>query len=259
MVHKKDLFIKEIVPQYFNQTRYKSFQRQLSLYGFQRVTVGANKGLRHHDKLRRGREDLVRQMKPVGYKPRGIVKTPTATMVIVASPVASSSTPAMTPQDGEVLPTVISSSSLDKQRPHQQEVIHYQHHQQHRLITPVISEGEESSGEHDDRHQGLFAGQSFYLMAPTQEVLQEFLPAPTLTAGTTTTAAASSSSITDPLLKRAWEIGFNSAMSSLKNKNTASTAASAPCPLAPSPSLLLDDCYDALDFLAVDVTLTRNE
>eukprot|EP00533_Pseudo-nitzschia_delicatissima_P015168 CAMPEP_0197261970 /NCGR_PEP_ID=MMETSP1432-20130617/256_1 /TAXON_ID=44447 /ORGANISM="Pseudo-nitzschia delicatissima, Strain UNC1205" /LENGTH=460 /DNA_ID=CAMNT_0042726267 /DNA_START=48 /DNA_END=1430 /DNA_ORIENTATION=- len=72
MVHDKDHFTKEIVPHYFNLTKYKSFQRQLSLYGFQRVTVGPNKGLRYHEKLRKGELALVRQMKPVGYKPRNL-------------------------------------------------------------------------------------------------------------------------------------------------------------------------------------------
>lgn len=71
MVHNKERFTKEIVPKYYNQTRYKSFQRQLSLYGFQRTTTGANKGLRYHEKLRRGMKHLCREMKPVGYKPRG--------------------------------------------------------------------------------------------------------------------------------------------------------------------------------------------
>lgn len=74
MVHDKDHFTKEIVPHYFNLTKYKSFQRQLSLYGFQRVTVGQNKGLRYHDKLRKGELELVRQMKPVGYKPRNLTR-----------------------------------------------------------------------------------------------------------------------------------------------------------------------------------------
>jgi len=74
MVHDKDNFTKEIVPHYFNLTKYKSFQRQLSLYGFQRVTVGPNKGLRYHEKLRKGKIELVRQMKPVGYKPRNLTR-----------------------------------------------------------------------------------------------------------------------------------------------------------------------------------------
>merc|ERR1711862_583723 len=57
MVHDKEYFTKEIVPHYFNLTKYKSFQRQLSLYGFQRVTVGENKGLRFHNKLRKGQAE----------------------------------------------------------------------------------------------------------------------------------------------------------------------------------------------------------
>ncbi|OEU22452.1 hypothetical protein FRACYDRAFT_232609 [Fragilariopsis cylindrus CCMP1102] len=73
-VHNKDCFTKEIVPHYFNLTKYKSFQRQLSLYGFQRITVGPDKGLRFHDKLRRSQLELVKQMKPVGYKPRNTGK-----------------------------------------------------------------------------------------------------------------------------------------------------------------------------------------
>eukprot|EP00534_Pseudo-nitzschia_fraudulenta_P001862 CAMPEP_0201129996 /NCGR_PEP_ID=MMETSP0850-20130426/38526_1 /ASSEMBLY_ACC=CAM_ASM_000622 /TAXON_ID=183588 /ORGANISM="Pseudo-nitzschia fraudulenta, Strain WWA7" /LENGTH=492 /DNA_ID=CAMNT_0047399621 /DNA_START=222 /DNA_END=1700 /DNA_ORIENTATION=+ len=74
MVHDKDHFTKEIVPHYFNLTKYKSFQRQLSLYGFQRVTGGCKKGLRYHEKLRKGELELVRQMKPVGYKPRNLAR-----------------------------------------------------------------------------------------------------------------------------------------------------------------------------------------
>lgn len=72
MVHNKDLFTNQIIPLYFNQTKYKSFQRQLSLYGFQRITGGKTKGLRYHDKLRRGCRSLCREMKPVGYKPRNV-------------------------------------------------------------------------------------------------------------------------------------------------------------------------------------------
>ena len=34
--------------------------------------MGPNKGLRYHEKLRKGELELVRQMKPVGYKPRNL-------------------------------------------------------------------------------------------------------------------------------------------------------------------------------------------
>lgn len=179
MVHKKDLFIHQIVPQYFNQTRYKSFQRQLSLYGFQRVTNGPNKGLRHHEKLRRGRQDLVREMKPVGYKPRGTLKIMEQTQREQSQ---QQDQTAEEPQ-GDVpmvsvvpgLPTVISSGSLDK---HHQDAVATavtaaiaQGPPAH-LITPVTSEGEESSSEdHQDEinpklEKAVFEGMSFILWLP---------------------------------------------------------------------------------------------
>ena len=78
MVHNKDKFTKDIIPLYFNQTKYKSFQRQLSLYGFERITAGKDKGLRHHAKLLRGNRQLCKEMKPIGYKPRGTLVDKTA-------------------------------------------------------------------------------------------------------------------------------------------------------------------------------------
>lgn len=43
-VHVKVEFERRIIPLYFHQTKYKSFQRQLNLYNFERITVGPNKG-----------------------------------------------------------------------------------------------------------------------------------------------------------------------------------------------------------------------
>jgi hypothetical protein len=43
-VQETDQFVNKIVPLYFKQRQYKSFQRQLHLYGFQRVSEGHEKG-----------------------------------------------------------------------------------------------------------------------------------------------------------------------------------------------------------------------
>jgi hypothetical protein len=43
----------------FNQKRYKSFLRQLQLYGFERIYNGKRRGICRHDFLVRGRPDLV--------------------------------------------------------------------------------------------------------------------------------------------------------------------------------------------------------
>ena len=69
MVHDSSAFLREIIPLYFNQTKYKSFQRQLSLYGFTRIAAGKRKGLRFHEKFVRGSHHLCKQMKPTAAKP----------------------------------------------------------------------------------------------------------------------------------------------------------------------------------------------
>jgi hypothetical protein len=48
-VHKPRQFIEEIMPKYFSTTRLSSFQRQLNLYGFRRVTEGRDKGAYFHE------------------------------------------------------------------------------------------------------------------------------------------------------------------------------------------------------------------
>ena len=47
-VHQPDEFVKKIIPLYFKQKQYKSFQRQLHLYGFLRVSDGSEKGAYYH-------------------------------------------------------------------------------------------------------------------------------------------------------------------------------------------------------------------
>ena len=61
-VHKPNLFIKDIVPVYFKQKQYKSFQRQLHLYGFQRVSQGLEKGSYFHKNFVRDNRELSLQI-----------------------------------------------------------------------------------------------------------------------------------------------------------------------------------------------------
>jgi hypothetical protein len=48
-VHDQDEFVRNILPAYLeNQTKYKSFQRQLNLWGFERILRGDWKGGYYH-------------------------------------------------------------------------------------------------------------------------------------------------------------------------------------------------------------------
>jgi hypothetical protein len=51
-------FEKTIMPKYFKQTKFKSFLRQLNIYGFQRIHHGSNKGGYAHACLIQGIPEL---------------------------------------------------------------------------------------------------------------------------------------------------------------------------------------------------------
>jgi len=57
-VHDPRRFVECVIPSAFKQKSLKSFQRQLHLYGFQRVHEGVDKGAYYHDKFRRDDRDL---------------------------------------------------------------------------------------------------------------------------------------------------------------------------------------------------------
>ena len=62
MVHKPKDFVQEVMPHFFNQTKYASFQRQLNLYGFSRLTHGPDKGAYYHNCFIRGKRHLCKGM-----------------------------------------------------------------------------------------------------------------------------------------------------------------------------------------------------
>ncbi len=217
-VHNKDRFTKEIVPIYFNQTRYKSFQRQLSLYGFERSTTGSNKGLRHHEKLRRGFKHLCRQMKPVGYKPRGQEKikekkfaesTSSTITESTASEASTSPTSVLFSQPKQGIPTVVSSDSIYKEN----------------LVPPpsflaTVNDGcvmtqstsRQSPNEITERlittdYIATFEGMPFYLMTTIPST-----PSCNSDKSTTLSPIQPPSTERDGSMKKAWDIGFAVAM-----------------------------------------------
>jgi hypothetical protein len=67
-VHDSKEFVAKVMPNYFYQTRYESFRRQLNLYGFTRVVKGPNRGIISHSYLIKSDRSLCRmfQRKPKG-------------------------------------------------------------------------------------------------------------------------------------------------------------------------------------------------
>ena len=71
-VHNSAAFVAEILPCHFKQTKYKSFQRQLNLWGFERITKGstAEKGAYYHKDFLRDEPSLCKSLsRQNGKKP----------------------------------------------------------------------------------------------------------------------------------------------------------------------------------------------
>lgn len=72
VVHNPKLFVEQVMPHYFSQSKLTSFQRQLNLYGFQRLTRdGRDSGGYYHELFLRGKPFLCEQMTRTKVKGTG--------------------------------------------------------------------------------------------------------------------------------------------------------------------------------------------
>ncbi|CAB9511386.1 Heat stress transcription factor [Seminavis robusta] len=127
LVRKPKEFTRDIMPKYFRQTKLTSFQRQLNLYGFRRITQGTDAGAYYHELFLRGRPQLclrmVRQkVKGTGHKQPADAQTEpnfyalpptTATTSTTASPaVTSVASPPSVPSLPPTSPPPCSAAAL---------------------------------------------------------------------------------------------------------------------------------------------------
>ncbi|KAL7515413.1 hypothetical protein ACHAXN_013102 [Cyclotella atomus] len=72
VVHKPKEFVSHIMPKYFKQSKMASFQRQLNLYGFNRLTSGLDKGGYYHELFLRGKVSLAYDINRMRVKGTGV-------------------------------------------------------------------------------------------------------------------------------------------------------------------------------------------
>lgn len=73
-IHKPKRFEAEVMNKFFRQSRVQSFQRQLNLYGFKRISRGPDTGGYYHELFLRGRPGLCVNMQRTRIK--GVPKQP---------------------------------------------------------------------------------------------------------------------------------------------------------------------------------------
>ena len=123
LVHDHSRFVTEVMPMFSRQTRMSSFQRQLSLYGFLRLTKkGTDHGAYYHELFLRGMPHLCRRMQRTrvkGYWVRQSSSPETepdfSSMPEVGQPAASMGAAGTVPQQlpTAVVTTVAPVSKLD--------------------------------------------------------------------------------------------------------------------------------------------------
>lgn len=67
-VHDQSRFAEIVLPKHFSQSKYRSFQRQLNHYGFERITKGPMAGFYRHSNFLRDDKDLCKSMGRVKQK-----------------------------------------------------------------------------------------------------------------------------------------------------------------------------------------------
>jgi hypothetical protein len=120
-IHNKKDFCLRVMPQWFMQTKITSFFRQLSLYGFLRITQGRDKGAYYHECFLRGKHSLAKTMlrqKVKGNKIKGLPSPETEPNFYCMPPVPElpKYIPGLSGTQINKVSTILPASSLDIQQ-----------------------------------------------------------------------------------------------------------------------------------------------
>lgn len=138
-IHEPRSFVSDIMPQYFTTNRMSSFQRQLNLYGFRRVTDGPNKGAYFHESFSRDKKHDCKHIKRKKAASKSPLQVPVGPMAAIRQQMASnlqtdlmtrlsimaagatSPPPPAAPANGALNPQIVSVMLAEQQRRQQQE------------------------------------------------------------------------------------------------------------------------------------------
>ncbi|KAL3782923.1 hypothetical protein HJC23_004902 [Cyclotella cryptica] len=79
VIHQSEVLATEVLPRFFNQTKFLSFIRQLNLWGFKRLTRGVDGKAYYHELFLRGRPYLALRLKRMKIKGHGFKPIPNPT------------------------------------------------------------------------------------------------------------------------------------------------------------------------------------
>lgn len=117
LVHKSREFTDHIMPQYFNQGKFASFQRQLNLYGFKRITRGPDTGSYYSELFLKGRPFLAQDIQRTKVKGNGAraASNPDAEPNFYAMPSLNDASTGPIPPPTQ--PAVVVSNLIRKEQP----------------------------------------------------------------------------------------------------------------------------------------------
>ena len=75
-VHEPKLFVDSILPMFFYQTKYQSFQRQIYMWHFKKIWIGRDKGSFFHPYFKRGEKYLCKKMsRDIAEQPKSLFQS----------------------------------------------------------------------------------------------------------------------------------------------------------------------------------------
>ena len=154
VVRKPEAFVNRIMPAYFKQSKFPSFQRQLNLYGFQRITKGPDKGGYYNELFLRGKTFLAHRITRMRVKGTGV---------------RARSSPETEP-DFSLMPPIESSSSTSGES----EVVPSEEPDIPKSSSVPVDDDREYN-MFDDSDLGDFEGMKFHLLSRSDLVERELM------------------------------------------------------------------------------------